>query len=85
MSGQKIKRRQCVQALTRAYRLRAATIPAELPSAGDAQPLVFDATGDMKVDLLGQPWASSSDVSTPFSGLKLWRNELGGPNGSFTL
>ncbi|CEH13719.1 Predicted membrane protein [Ceraceosorus bombacis] len=59
--------------------------PIELPSAGDAQPLIFDDTGDMKVDLLGQAWANPSASDSASSGLKIWRNNLGAPNGSFAI
>jgi integrin alpha FG-GAP repeat containing protein 1 len=41
-----------------------------VPSAALSQPLVFDADGDMKVDLLGYAYSNGRDSTSP----RLWRN-----------
>jgi integrin alpha FG-GAP repeat containing protein 1 len=52
--------------------------PVQLASSTLAQPMVIDATGDLRPDLLGLPTAAKGEKTSP---LKLWKNE----GGQFTM
>ena len=48
-----------------------------VPSSTPAQPVVFDADGDMRVDMLALPVGQSSPSS-----IRLWRNAFDAVNGT---
>lgn len=51
--------------------------PVEIPASTLAQPLVFDAQGDMRGDLLAVPAGDTR--------LRMWNNTFGGDSAPFTL
>lgn len=54
--------------------------PLSVPASTLAQPIVADGTGDMQIDLLGQPF--STDASGSLGKFRMWKNSFTASNGS---